>query len=210
MSRSLILLSGGLDSALLANRLLLDGVQLQALFIDTGQTAATAELSAAHKVCARLDLPLDVVGAPALRAAFTSSSGAVFSHNPNPGRHVLPLGSMLLFGIAIPYADSRGISDVYIGYNSSDAKYSAEYAQPWLDHLAQVAAAAARPSMRILAPLLSMKFSEIIAGSADLQGLASCTYSCILQGPDRCGRCRSCESSAAKFESLRLRQDGGV
>lgn len=202
MAKSLILLSGGLDSALLANRLLRQSVELNALFIDVGQTSAAAELAAARRVTSILDLQLDVVDGRSLRQAFVSSALSHYINVPNPGRHVLPLGSMLFFGVTLPYADKNSFGSIFVGYTTADAEFGTEYGQPWLDHLAELAKRAGRPPLKIEAPLQKLKLSDLAEGQR-VDELIDATYSCIQAGPEPCGACRSCVSRSEKIDSLR-------
>lgn len=199
MGKSILLHSGGLDSTRVALHLRNEDIDFVSLFLDLGQTASTAELAAVRAVCAALDVRFDVISMPGFRRAFTSSDFALFSSVPNPGRHVLPLGSLVLLGTAAPYALRNGASTVYVGYNSDDSAFSSEYSQRFLDGYGNlVAEALGQPTVTFVAPLLQKGFSlRADKGETDILAM---TYSCIHAGPAPCGSCASCTRRAAKLK----------
>ncbi len=198
MSKSILLHSGGVDSTRVALHLCSESVDFMSLFLDLGQTAAKAELAAVRAVCAALDVRFDVIDMAGFRRAFTSSDLALFSHTPNPGKHVLPLGSLTVLGTAAAYALQAGATTVYLGYNSDDEKFSTEYSPAFLDsYTAVVAGAAGNPTIAFLAPLLKKGFAVRAKHEAEVLSL---TYSCIHEGPSPCGVCSSCARRATKLK----------
>lgn len=196
LNKSILLHSGGVDSTRVALHLRSENIDFVSLFMDLGQTAAKAELAAVRAVCSALDVRFDVIAMPGFRSAFTSSDFALFSHSPNPGRHVLPLGSLTLLGTAAAYALRNGAATAYVGYNGDDEAFSKEYSQQFLDSYGALLSDAAA-GISFVAPLLKKGFS---LRAKDEGPILALTYSCIHEGPSPCGTCSSCSRRAIKLK----------
>lgn len=203
-NETLVLMSGGVDSTVLALGLRKRGDAFRGLYIDAGHTARHAEQRALRTVCGHLDVPFDVINICNLREAFTSSSATPFATVPNPGRHVTPLGSLCLFGIALPYALRLGVAELLIGYTTEDAEFSAEYRQDFLSLLSQLSATAGQRTIQVRAPLLHESLRMEL--DSESRALLALTYSCIYEGPEPCGSCQSCLGRERKLRRL----GGGV
>lgn len=202
---SLLLQSGGLDSAVLAYQLGKEGVEFQALHMYFGQAAAERELEAVQIVAALLNRRFDVLDLRSLGGGFTSSSLTQPTACPNPGRHVLPLGTMLYYGPVLPYAHHRGFDTVYVGLTKVDADASAEYRQPFLDAVSKLAEVAGLSRITFKAPYINKTKEEVLDIASSERDLVKLTWSCILGKAAHCGVCRSCTSRKAAFKSASMK-----
>ena len=200
-NRSLVLHSGGIDSTILASFLKDEGKDLTSLYFNVGHNAAACELSAVRATSGMLDIRTDVIDLSSIRSAFVSSAEALMVAVPNPGKHVLELGSLLLLGPAITYARRMCIDTIYVGYTKLDADFSSEYSIDFLRAISLLSSKAGFEPISIEAPFISdSKESVLKRGSKRLEVLAK-TWSCVLDGDIHCGTCQACRSRKEAFSS---------
>lgn len=211
MTRAVVLLSGGLDSATAAAMAQREGWELFALTMKYGQVHQ-AELRAAAAVAASLgvsrhielgvdlsafggssltgegDIPKDELGAPGIPSTYVPARNTVF------------------LSLALAWAEVLGAERIVIGVNALD--YSGypdcrpEYiaAFEYLASLATKAGVEGRP-LRLYTPLQHLTKAGIIRLGAELGVDYSLTHSCYDPAPDDrpCGHCDSCLLRARGF-----------
>lgn len=166
-----VLLSGGVDSALVAGLLADAGVPASALFVDYGQPAGVAEQAASRAVAAHLTLPWRKI---------TVTGLAVPAAGEIAGRNDLLLATA---AAAAPGCDLA--VGVHAGTGYADC--SPAHRDAWQALLDRQHAG----TVRILAPLLDLSKGEVLALAADSGIPFALTHSC--EAGDRpCGGCRSC------------------
>ncbi|WP_407676014.1 7-cyano-7-deazaguanine synthase [Phycicoccus flavus] len=167
-----VLLSGGIDSAVVAHALRSQGWDIAALFVDYGQPAREAERTASTRVAAHYDLPWQEVG---LTGMSVPQSGEI------PGRN-----DML---IALARATLPGRS-IAVGIHGG-TEY-ADCSPAWTTAWQQLIDAQSGGVARILAPLLHRRKDEIISHARYSQVPIHLTHSCE-RANDPCGQCLSCQ-----------------
>ncbi|MCR4375881.1 MAG: 7-cyano-7-deazaguanine synthase QueC [Acidobacteria bacterium] len=211
MTRAVVLLSGGLDSATAAAMAQREGWELFALTMKYGQVHQ-AELRAARAVAAALgvsrhielavdlsafggssltgegDIPKDELGAPGIPSTYVPARNTVF------------------LSLALAWAEVLGAERIVIGVNALD--YSGypdcrpEFiaAFEYLASLATKVGVEGRP-LRVYAPLQHLTKAGIIRLGAELGVDYSLTHSCYDPAPDDrpCGHCDSCLLRARGF-----------
>jgi 7-cyano-7-deazaguanine synthase len=218
--RAVVLLSGGLDSATALAVAQRDGYEAYALSFDYGQRhdfeleSARRVASAAH-VRQHLVFPLNLrsFGGSALTADLAvpkDRAEAEMSHGI-PVTYV-PARNTIFLSIALGWAESLGISDIFIGVNVLD--YSGypdcrpEYLRAFeqMANLGTKAGVEGKSTWRIHAPLIQMTKAEIIRTGTELGVDYSLTHSCY--DPDSagrpCGRCDSCRLRLKGFAEAGL------
>jgi len=206
MSRAIVLLSGGLDSAtclLLARR---DGFEVRALSFDYGQRHAV-ELDRArvlasrygvveHRVV-RLDFPGK--GASALTDPALAVPHDALGREDIPITYV-PARNTLFLAHAIAWGEVVGAFDIFIGANALDYSGYPDCRPEFLEafermaNLGTKAGVEGRVAFRIRAPLLRMTKAEIVSAAAALGLDFALTTSCYEPGPkgQPCGSCDAC------------------
>lgn len=166
-----VLLSGGVDSALVATLLLQGGRPTSALFVDYGQPAARAELTASRAVAGHLGVAWRQVAVAGL---------AVPASGETPGRNDLLL--------AVAAAAAPGC-DLAVGVHAGTgyADCSPAHRDAWQALLDRQHGG----TLRVLAPLIDLGKAEVLGLAADSAVPFSLTHSCEA-GNDPCGRCLSC------------------
>jgi 7-cyano-7-deazaguanine synthase len=206
ISRAIVLLSGGLDSAttmLIAEE---QGFEIFALSFDYGQRHRI-EIEKARQLAQRygahghrvvkLDLP-----SPA-SSALTDPSKAVpkesLGHESIPITYV-PARNTLFLAHAIAWGEALETGDIFIGANALD--YSGypdcrpEYLEAFqrMANLGTKAGVEGTLTFRIHAPLLAMTKGDIVARASQLGLDFALTTSCYDPSPEGwpCGGCDSC------------------
>lgn len=209
--KAVILLSGGMDSAVVLAIAREQGYQTHALSILYGQRHA-AELSAArdvvqalgaveHKV---LTLDLRVIGGSALTADIA------VPESPGEGIPVtyVPARNTVFLSLALGYAEVIGASDLFVGVNAVDYSGYPDCRPAFVDAFEKLANVATKAGVegagiRVHAPLIDLTKADIVREGERLGVDFGLTVSCY-QADDNgiaCGRCDACRLRAAGFAS---------
>jgi 7-cyano-7-deazaguanine synthase len=220
MTRAVVLVSGGLDSATVLAIARSQGYETCALSVDYGQRHRH-ELEAARRVAAALGAKEHRVVAVDLRAIGGSALTdhlAVPKDRPDeaitqgiPVTYV-PARNTVLLALALGYAEVIGAFDLFIGVNAID--YSGypdcrpEFIRQFerLANLATKAGVEGQGTFRIHTPLIALTKAQIIQEGVRLGVDYSLTHSCY--DPDAagraCGRCDSCRLRLKGFAEAGL------
>lgn len=204
MTKALVLLSGGMDSAVclfVAVELYGSG-EVEALFFDWGQRAVVEERAACRALCdvARVKPPVEIAldfpyggpltdenaALPSMRTAGQIAGGGV-APTFFPGRNVVMLA--YAFGLAA----QRGASQVYFGANAQDATGYPDCRAEFLEEMEQACRIGVDSNLRLVAPLAGMSDDEIVRRGQELAVPWGLTFSCYAPTEGtQCGTCDSC------------------
>jgi 7-cyano-7-deazaguanine synthase len=206
MSRAVVLLSGGLDSATCLLIARAEGFAVHALSFDYGQrhrielaragVLATRYEAAEHRVL-RIDFP----GRSA--SALTDPSIPVprnsLGQEPVPVTYV-PARNTLFLAFAVAWGESIGAADIFIGANALDYSGYPDCRPEFLEAFERAANLGTRAGTRgsasfhVRAPLLQMTKADIVRKALSLGLDPALTSSCYDPGPNGtpCGSCDSC------------------
>lgn len=208
MSRAVVLVSGGLDSATTLAIARRDGHDAYALTFRYGQRHA-GEIEAARRVArvggakdqVLVEFDLRAFGGSALTGEIAvpkhESVGDVGGGIPVT---YVPARNTIFLSFALAYAETLGAGDIYIGVNALD--YSGypdcrpEYVAAF-EHMANLATRAGvegTAPVKIRAPLIALTKSDIIRLGMSLGVDYSLTTSCYDPSGDgaACGHCDAC------------------
>jgi 7-cyano-7-deazaguanine synthase len=209
---AVVLLSGGLDSAVCLAMAHAEGRACAALSFDYGQRHRV-ELDAARRVAGAMGaarhvvLPLDlrVMGGSALtdEIAVPKDADPAELEREAAGQEIpvtyVPARNLVFLSCAVALAEATGASEVHIGVNALDYSGYPDCRPAFIEAFAKAAALATRVGVEghavaIRTPLLTMRKRDIVRAGADLRVDFSLTHSCY--DPDvrgrACGRCDSC------------------
>ena len=183
------LVSGGLDSSLVALLAKEEGLEQFPLFVDYGQRARARELAACRAVMERLGLPEPVVAelggfGALIRSGLTDPSLHVVDDAFTPGRN------MLFLLVASAHAYQRGADAVSIGLLHEDASIFPDQTSAFLAEAEAIIRRWMGRELRVLAPLAGFHKVDVVA-LAQEKGVVG-TYSCHLGLEDACGACIAC------------------
>lgn len=183
------LVSGGLDSTLIAVMMREEGIEQFPLFIDYGQRAAAREWATCRDVHSRHGLPtpvrMDLSGYGAVIASgLTRESLNIKTDAFTPGRNLL----FILMGSA--YALQVGAGSIAIGLLSEKYSLFPDQRSDFLKESESTLAVALGHSIRIVTPLFEFSKADVVE-LARQKGVSG-TYSCHAGGSTPCGMCISC------------------
>ncbi len=218
--KAVVLLSGGLDSAVTMALARREGFACHALTVDYGQRHA-AEIAAARQVAKRQGaaehqvMPLDLrrfggsaltddIPVPKGRGRAEMAAGIPMTY--------VPARNTVLLSLALAWAEALGAWDIFIGVNAVDysgypdcrPRFIAAFAA--LANLATKAAVEGRGRFKIHAPLAKLSKAQIISRGAALGVDFAATLSCY--DPDQegraCGGCDACQLRRRGFSEAGL------
>jgi 7-cyano-7-deazaguanine synthase len=212
---AVVLLSGGLDSAVLLAVARAEGFECHCLSVDYGQRHR-AELEAAGRVA-------DALGAVAhkvIRVDLTTIGGSALTdphiavpESPSDGIPVtyVPARNTILLSLGLAWAEVLSAADLFIGANSIDYSGYPDCRPEYLHAYEQMANLATRAAVEgalftVHRPLIYLTKAEIIRRGTDLGVDFSATVSCYQASSDggACGRCDACRLRRAGFLAARL------
>lgn len=213
---ALVLLSGGLDSMVVAGLAREAGYRLFALTIDYNQRHRV-ELEAAARVAARLGVERHIVLPVNLSAfggsALTDAAIAVPKDGVDgsiPPTYV-PARNMIFLSLALGWAEASGARDLFIGVNALDYSGYPDCRPEFIAAFEAAARAATKAGVegqafRIHTPLMAMSKADIASEAARLGLDSALSWSCYDPTPagEPCGRCDSCRLRAKGFDEAGL------
>lgn len=203
MSRCVVLLSGGLDSAVVAAQALRQGHVVYAMTVNYGQRHSN-ELDAAIELATRMRIHNHVVvRVPLSQYLYSPLTGhGVIPQDRTPDEMVasvaptyLPGRNLLLLALAAGWAESVGASSIWIGCNALDRAGYPDCRREFLYATLKAIQAGSRLSIDdIVAPLLGMDKVGVVRLARELGVPIEITTSCYMPAPDgqACHRCDAC------------------
>jgi 7-cyano-7-deazaguanine synthase len=207
--KSVVLLSGGLDSMVTAGIARERGFSVLALTVDYGQRHAV-ELEAARTIAALLaarhvvlNLDLTQFGGSALTSDIPVPKDGV---GPDIPVTYVPARNAVFLSLALAFAESAGAWDLFIGVNALDYSGYPDCRPNFIaafEAMANLATKAGVQGRRftIHAPLQHMTKADIAREAARLGLDAGLSHSCYDPAPDgaHCGLCDACRLRAKGF-----------
>ena len=209
MKRAVVLVSGGMDSAVTLAMARAEGLACHALSVAYGQRHSS-ELFAAERLAVSLGavehktvhVDLRAIGGSALTAdiAVPEQGGAGIPVTYVPARNTIMLS------IALGWAEVLGASDIYCGVNAVDYSGYPDCRPAFIDafqtlaNLATKAGVEGRP-LRLHAPLIALGKADIVREGLRLGIDFSQTVSCYQADAEgrACGHCDACRLRAEGF-----------
>lgn len=202
-----VLLSGGIDSLVLAELARRDGRLVGVVFVDYGHPALIAETWRAFQWAAQAGVPLR---APHVRDLNLGEMGT------EQGARVVPARNLLLLSLAANVAAEWGAAEVWLGATLTDAEAYPDCRAAFFDAL-NVDALQAATGVRFVAPLVNATKQQVVTLARHFELDDDASWSCYGPGPEPCGVCPSCvELDAARASAQRLEdaltrwRDGGA
>ncbi|GAB3002199.1 7-cyano-7-deazaguanine synthase [Arenimonas maotaiensis] len=211
MKRAVVLVSGGMDSAVTLAIARAEGYECYALSVNYGQRHES-ELRAADAVCAMLGAAAHKEVRVDLRAFGGSALTADIDVPESPSAGVpityVPARNTIMLSVALSWAEVLGADAVFCGVNAVD--YSGypdcrpAYIQAFeaMANLATQAAIEGR-RMHIRTPIIAMSKADIVREGVRLGVDFSRTVSCYQADAEgrACGRCDACRLRAEGFRA---------
>jgi 7-cyano-7-deazaguanine synthase len=210
MKNAVVLVSGGMDSAVVLALAREEGFNAYALSVSYGQRH-TSELQAADRVSAALGaaahktviVDLRSIGGSALTDSDIDVPEAGGQGIPST---YVPARNTIMLSVALGWAEVLGAADIFCGVNAVDYSGYPDCRPEFIDAFQTLANLATKAGvegagLRIRAPLLKMSKADIVREGlrlgVDFGQTVSC-YRADAQGR-ACGHCDACQLRAAGF-----------
>lgn len=206
--KTVVLLSGGLDSAVLLYHLLNQGHEVLPLAFNYGQ-AHYIELEHGYVLTQELGLELVIKDLGGFRSFFGKSAltnggyvpmGKAFD-DPAQVATVVPMRNLIFLSIASAYALTEGADLIAFGAHRGDAAIYPDCRPKFIDMMSQVINLSAldTQSVGLIAPFRSMTKIEIVKMGGALSVPFEFTYSCYVGASSHCGKCGACMERQEAF-----------
>jgi len=211
MKKAVVLLSGGLDSAVALYLAKSQGYELHAISFDYGQRH-NRELEAAKAIAKKagvidhqiVTLKLDKWGGSSLTDSAIQVEDGDINRNDIPVTYV-PARNMVFLSVAASLAEAIGAQNIFIGVSEVDYSGYVDCRQEFIDsmektiNLGTVMGAEKNQPIKIHAPFVNKTKAEEIKLGVELGVDFGLTWSCYRGGEKPCGKCDSCLLRAKAF-----------
>jgi 7-cyano-7-deazaguanine synthase len=211
--RAVVLLSGGLDSAVTLYLSKSKGYRCFALIFDYGQRHKK-EIISAKKIAAAAKCKYEIIK---IELPWKGSS-LLDKKSKLPDRRnikgipstYVPARNLIFLSFALSFAESQKAQAIFIGANQLDYSGYPDCRVEFYKALELVAKKGTKTGVegspiQILTPLINKTKSEIIKLGRKLSVPYELTWSCYRGGRIPCGKCDSCKLRAKGFKEARLK-----
>jgi len=218
-TKSIILLSGGLDSAVtLANNIEKDNIQL-ALFFNYGQKAYEKELLASRALCNYYNVKFEVINLDWLKNITQTSLVNTSNEIPSIKEDDLddfnvaietkkkvwvPNRNGLFLNIAASYADACQFDKILIGANKEEGTTFSDNSLDFISAVTKEFEFSTQQKPIVIAPLIDINKQEIIELANELHLPFNLIWSCYSDAEKHCGQCESCKRLKRGLEKANL------
>lgn len=218
-TRAVVLLSGGIDSAVVLARAVESGWYCLPLTFDYGQRHAV-EIKAARRIAGRhahlparvvrldplwgIETPLLTHGGPSIPKGRSAADRARRGVAPT----YVPTRNLLLLAHAMAYAEGAQADVVLLGANAADQTGYPDCRPEFFDAFAEIARLGTRRGVegnpiRVEAPLVHLSKADVIRAGRRLGVRFEETHSCYDPTGDRaCGGCDACAVRREAFAEV--------
>ncbi len=206
MKKAIVLLSGGMDSAVVAAVALNDGYDVAALHLNYGQRTQSRELQAFYDLCEYYSIQeklivdieyLNQIGGTSLIDKSIPIPKNAVENTQIPNTYV-PFRNGNILAIAVSWAEVIGADAIYIGANTIDSSGYPDTSKEFLEafelaaNLGTKFGIAGSSKLKIKAPLIDLSKKDIVLTGKELNVPFELTWSCYEDNEIACGECDSC------------------
>ncbi len=215
MKKSIVLLSGGLDSAVSLAVKNDEGHKILSLFFDYGQKNIEFEKTASKNLADYYKTDFKIIKLDWLKEITKSALVNENSSVPNADISTMdsddavsknlwiPNRNGLFVNIAGCYADSLGYDEIVIGANEEEAKSFKDNSLDFINSVTTSLKYSAEGNIKVVSPLIKMNKSDIILLGKKLNLPFSLIRSCYNNLNTHCGKCESCVRLLRALEKIK-------
>lgn len=202
MTKSVILLSGGLDS-LVTLGLKKEELNIDlALTFDYGQKAAAKEIEFSKKICKYYSINHEIIKLDWLRNITKTSlvsdaeiptSSSVSNSLENAKSVWVPNRNGLFLNIAGSYADSMNYDYILIGANKEEAQNFSDNRPEFINAVNEEFIHSTQKHPKVVAPLINYNKNDIVMLALEHKVPLELAMSCYQNTDGHCGICDSCK-----------------
>ncbi len=205
--KSVVLISGGLDSAVNLFKSKSEGEVLLGLTFNYGQRAAAQEIQSANKLCHHLGVPHKTVDVPWIKefgkSSLTDHTKVIPTQNEvqidNYNQSLKTAASVwvpnrngILLNIAAGFAESLGADCVVPGFNLEEAQTFPDNSEDYLKALSISFSFSTANKVQAFSFTTKLNKIDIVKLGLELQLPFELIWPCYFAGEKWCGECESC------------------
>ena len=201
MKKAIVLLSGGMDSAVTLYMAKME-YDSRALIFDYGQKARK-EIECARRIAEAagcrydvLDIPLSWKGSSLLDETKDIPEGKTSGKGLIPDTYV-PARNVIFLSFGVSYAEAVGAEAVFIGAHQLDFSNYPDCRREFFESFQETVKRGTKcgvegRAVQIVAPIIDKTKKEIVEIGNELDVPFDLTWSCYKQQDEPCGTCESC------------------
>ena len=196
MTKSIILLSGGLDSVV-SLALCKEKYNIElALTFDYGQKSAEKEINACKKICEHYKMQIKVIKLDWLkeitRTALVDNKILPSGIQKTSNSVWVPNRNGLFLNIAGCFADSEDFDYILIGANKEEGETFPDNTQTFIERINAEFESSTKKHPKISAPLINFDKNDIVKQAIEYSVPLEMIWSCYDGTDKHCGKCESC------------------
>ncbi len=201
MTKSIILMSGGLDSVVsLAIAREKYNIEL-ALTFDYGQKSVKQEILSSDKICKYYNVAHKVIKLDWLEkithTALVSDSDIPVNIDLENSKEAaksvwVPNRNGLFLNVAASFADAEDYDYIFIGANKEEAATFSDNTQKFIDSINLEFEYSTEKHPKVLAPLINFNKNDIVKQALEYSVPLELIWSCYSNADVHCGKCESC------------------
>lgn len=208
--KAIIIYSGGMDSFTLINDVHLQHYELElyALTFDYGQRHEK-EIGYAKKVCKELNINHKIIDITSINELLQGSSLTTSEIEIPHGHYaadnmnitVVPNRNMILLSLAMGYAISIGVKNVFYGAHCGDHQIYLDCRPVFVEKMNEIAKIIDRNPIEIIVPYLDFNKTDILRRGLEINLDYSNTWTCYEGKEKSCGKCGACIERLEAFRN---------
>ncbi len=193
---SVLLLSGGLDSAVLLAQIADSGGRPECMTFNYGQRHVR-EVACAESLAMAFGCRHTIVNAAGLFSPCPLTAGGTIPTGFRPddaaqAATVVPNRNAVMISVAAARASTHADKAVYVGFHRGDSAVYQDCRADFVDSMS--AAMTISCGCRVVAPFANTTRRDVVALGRTLMVPFNMTWSCYLGGDEPCGDCGACRS----------------
>ncbi len=220
MTKSIVLVSGGLDSTVTAAVAIKEtGGECAFLHVNYGQRTEARELEAFNAIAGWFKIEKRLVAEMGCLkeiggSALTDVGIDVPRGSPRAGTipiTYVPFRNAHFLSIAVSWAEVIGASDIYIGAVEEDGPGYPDCRRAFFDSFERAVETGTRAgaeegrAIKVITPLIDMRKADIVKLGASLNAPMRLSWSCYSESAAACGRCDSCLLRMSGFKAAGIK-----
>lgn len=215
MSKSIVLVSGGMDSLVCAGIAHSEGHELHFLHMDYGQKTSRRERKSFDDIADFYHVPqkhrkvidmnfLRQIGGSSLTDESITVKNYAGDSDVIPDSYV-PFRNTIILSLAVSWAEVMAATTLYIGANHEDSPGYPDCRPSYYEAFNRVIKEGTKAAdIKVTTPVIHMKKKDIVLKGKELKVPFELSWSCYQSSTKACGKCDSC--------ALRLRgfQEAGM
>lgn len=215
MSKTIVLVSGGMDSLVCAGLAMKEKQEVYFLHMNYGQKTSSRERLSFDKIADYYHVPIErrkVIDMAFLKqiggSSLTDDTMNIGDYSGDsdqiPSSYV-PFRNSIILSLAVSWAEVVGAKSLYIGANYEDSPGYPDCRPSYYQVFNKLIEEGTKEGdIRILTPVISLKKKDIVIRGSELQVPFELSWSCYKNTEKACGICDSCALRLRGFREARI------